>query len=201
MRAAVVGHEELLKDELNVKHVVALKDDATLATLSFKANFKTMGKRMGPKMKDAANEVAAFTREQWSALERGETLTVQGQPLTKEDVLVSRAARGDVVIESEGDLTVALDTTVTDALKREGLMRELVSRLQRMRKDQGFEVSDRIHVSIATTDAEVKACVGEHDAKIREEVLALKLAVVDAGEGEAMDLDGHNATVLVSKAS
>ncbi len=200
VRAAVTQHEELIQDELNVKHVVALRDDASLATLSFKANFKTLGKRMGPKMKDAANEVAAFTREQWSALERGETLTVQGQPVTKDDVLVSRAARGEVVIESEGDLTVALDTTVTEALKREGLMRELVSRLQRLRKDQGLEVSDRVHVEVVTTNDELIACVVEHDGKIREEVLALELKVAPHGEGDVMDLEGIVASVRVTKA-
>jgi isoleucyl-tRNA synthetase len=199
-RTAVLAHRELIEDELNVKQVVALADDAALATLSFKANFKTMGKRMGAKMKDAATEVAALTRAQWSALERGETLTVQGQPLTKEDVLVTRTAQGEVVIESQGDLTVALDTTVTEALKREGLMRELVSRLQRQRKDQGLEVSDRIHVQIATTSTELVACVTEHDGKIREEVLAVKLELVASAAGEALDLEGIEATFTVSKA-
>jgi isoleucyl-tRNA synthetase len=199
-RAAVVAHQDLIAEELNVKQVIALKDDAALATLSFKANFKTMGKRMGPKMKDAANEVAAFTRDQWNALEKGETLTVQGQPVTKEDVLVTRTARGEVVIESQGDLTVALDTTVTDALKREGLMRDLVSQLQRQRKDQGLAVSDRVHVRIATTSAELKACVTEHDAHIREEVLALKLDLVDTGDGEALELEGIDAKLTLTKA-
>ncbi len=199
IRAALAEHHDLLADELNVKQVVTLKDDAALATLSFKANFKTLGKRMGGKMKDAANEVAAFTREQWAALERGEALTVQGQPVTKDDVLVTRTAKGEVVVESEGDLTVALDTHVTPQLAREGLMRELVSRLQKLRKDLGFEVSDRIQVELATADEELKACVAEHDGKIREEVLAVSLNVVGAVEGEAVDLDGHAATVRAVK--
>jgi isoleucyl-tRNA synthetase len=199
VRVAIVEHEELVQEELNVKKVIALNDDASLATLSFKANFKTMGKRMGAKMKEAAAEVALLTREQWASLERGESLTVLGQSLTKEDVLVSRTARGDVVIESEGDLTVALDTTVTEALKREGLMREFVSRVQRMRKDQGLAVSDRIVLEVMTSSAELKACLSEYEAKVREEVLAAALDMVASTAGEAMDFDGHGATVRLSR--
>jgi isoleucyl-tRNA synthetase len=200
VRAAVVAHEELLREELNVKQVVALRDDAALATLSFKANFKTLGKRMGPAMKAAAAEVAAFTRAQYAALERGEAVTVQGQALTLEDVLVSRTARGEVVLESAGDLTVALDTTVTPALQREGLMRELVSRVQRLRKDLGLQVSDRVRLEVATVDVEVLGLLTEHDGKIRDEVLAVEVSVRAGVEGEAMDLDGHQATVKVTRA-
>ena len=200
-RSAVVAHSELLLEELNVKRVVALGDDAALASLSFKANFKTMGKRMGPKMKEAAAEVAAFTREQWNVLEQGGAIEVQGQQVMKEDVLVSRTARGEVVIESEGDLTVALDTTMTEVLAREGLMRELVSRVQRQRKDLGLEVSDRIGLEVATTSESLKLMLQEHDAKIREEVLAVIVTVVETSSGEVMDLDGHAITVQVGRAA
>ncbi len=200
VRKAIDEHRELLVEELNVKNVVTLKDDATLATLSFKPNFKTLGKRMGPKLKEAGAEIAAFTREQWTTLDGGGSVLVQGVELTKEDVLVTRSARGEVVVQSEGDLTVALDTTVTEALEREGLMREFVSRIQRMRKDQGFEVADRIRVTLATEDVAVKACLSEFEAKIRDEVLAVSLEIGDATQGEVLDLDGHTVTVRAVKA-
>jgi isoleucyl-tRNA synthetase len=201
VRAAIEAHSELLLEELNVKKVVALADDAVLASLSFKPNLKTLGKRMGPKLKDAGAQIAAFTREQWHTLEGGGTVDVQGQAITRDDVLVSRTARGEVVIQSEGDLTVALDTTVTPALVREGLMRELVSRLQKQRKDLGLAVSDRIIIEVATPSSEVIAMMRDHDAKIRDEVLAVSVTFVDTATGEVMDLDGHAVTVRLTRHS
>jgi isoleucyl-tRNA synthetase len=199
IRKALVAHAELLEDELNVKQVVALADDAALATLTFKPNLKTLGKKLGKKLKDATAEIAAFTREQWGVLDGGGTVTVQGEAITKDDVLVARTAKGEVVVESSGDLTVALDTHVTDGLRREGLMRELVSRVQKLRKDQGLEVADRISLTLATQDADLKACFTEHEARIKDEVLATSLVVSASGEGDAMDLDGHVVTVRVVK--
>ncbi|MCA2978896.1 MAG: isoleucine--tRNA ligase [Myxococcaceae bacterium] len=199
VRRALTAHAELLEDELNVKQVVALADDASLATLTFKPNLKTLGKRLGKRLKDAAADIAAFTRAQWAVLEGGGSVTVQGEALTKDDVLVARTAKGEVVVESSGDLTVALDTKVTDGLRREGLMRELVSRVQKLRKDGGLAVADRIVLTVATTDADVRACCAEHEARIKDEVLATRLEVVPAGEGESMDVDGHAVTVQVMK--
>jgi isoleucyl-tRNA synthetase len=124
VRKALTAHAELLEDELNVKQVVALADDAALATLTFKPNLKTLGKKLGKKLKDASAEIAAFSREQWAVLESGGSVTVQGEAILKDDVLVARTAKGEVVVESSGDLTVALDTKVTEVLRREGLMRE-----------------------------------------------------------------------------
>jgi isoleucyl-tRNA synthetase len=202
VRAAMKRHKELIEDELNVKDVVAIKDDAGLATLSFKANFKTLGKKMGPKMKAAAEKIGAFTRAEWTVLENGGTVEVEGQPVAKEDVLVTRTARGDVVVESEGDLTVALDTSLTDALVREGLARELQSRVQRMRKDAGFEVTDRIVLNLASTDAVLLSAVRENESKLAEEVLCAKLVVTEGtgAEPDAMDVDGHPAFVTIAKA-
>jgi isoleucyl-tRNA synthetase len=199
VRQALMDHAELLEDELNVKQVVALADDAALATLTLKANFKTLGKKMGVKMKDAATDIAALTRAQWATLESGGSLSVQGVNITKEDVLVTRSALGEVVVESSGDLTVAFDTKVTDELRREGLMRETVSRLQKMRKDLGLEVSDRIVLSLGTGDEELTACFREHEERIKDEVLAVTMRVANQGEGETLDIDGHTVTVLIQK--
>lgn len=200
VRAAIEAHAELLVDELNVKKVVALADDAALANLSFKPNLKTLGKRLGPRLKAASAEIAALTREQWNTLEAGGSVTVQEQAITKDDVLVSRTARGEVVLQSEGDLTIALDTTVTDSLVREGLMRELVSRVQRMRKDQGLAVSDRITLEVSAKGEVLPAMFKEHDAKIREEVLAATLTLSAEVAGEVMDLDGHEVSVKLTRA-
>jgi isoleucyl-tRNA synthetase len=200
IRHALAAHAELLEDELNVKQVVALADDAALATLSFKPNLKTLGKRLGAKLKDATAEIQAFTREHWAVLEKGGSITVQGAELKRDDVLVTRAAKGDVVVESAGDLTVALDTKVTDELRREGLMREVVSRVQKLRKDRGLDVSDRIVLTLATEDAELQQCFREHEARIKDEVQAVKLEAPAKADGELADVDGHAVTLQLARA-
>jgi isoleucyl-tRNA synthetase len=142
-----------------------------LATLSFKANFKTLGKKMGGKMKDAANDIAAFTRTQWSVLDAGGNVPVQGIDVVKEDVLLTRTARGDVVVASEGDLTVALDTVLDDALKQEGLVRDLVRDVQDERKTAGLAITDRVHLTIHATPFAEQA-VKAYTTFLSEETLA-----------------------------
>ncbi len=201
VRAALTAHAELLEDELNVKQVVALADDASLASLSFKANFKTLGKKLGAKMKDASTDISALTRAQWATLEAGGSLTIQGAQVTRDDVLVTRTAQGEVVVESAGDLTVALDTRVTEVLRREGLMRELVSQLQKLRKDLGLEVSDRVVLRLSTQAVELKASITEHEAHLKDEVLASSIEWHQEATGQALDVDGHAVSVTLTRVS
>jgi isoleucyl-tRNA synthetase len=109
-RAHLEHHAALLADELNVKQVTVVRDDASLASLSFKPNFKTLGKRLGPKLKTVGKAIEALSREDWAKLEAGHMLTLDGESIGKDDVLVARSAKGDVVLETVGELTVALDT-------------------------------------------------------------------------------------------
>jgi isoleucyl-tRNA synthetase len=195
-RAAIEHHKELVMDELNVKDVVVLKDDAGLATVTFKANFKTLGKKLGPKMKAAAAKIEAFTRADWGVLENGGSVDVEGAPITKEDVLVTRTAQGEIVVESAGDLTVALDTHVTDALKQEGVARELVREVQEKRKSDGLAVTDRIALTIGA-NAFGRAAIEAHRAFIEGEVLAAKLTVVG---DDALPDDAPTRIVALGKA-
>lgn len=199
-RAALEEHKELLIDELNVKQVVARADDASLAELSFKPNYKTLGKVMGKRMKEAASVIEGLSREDWQALESGGTLKVCDVDVRAEDVLVTRTPRGDVVLETQGELTVALDTRLDEALVREGLMREVVSRLQKLRKEAGLEVTDRISLSLASPDETLREALFEHRARIAEEVLAARLEIDGAGPKDgALDVDGHPLSVSLEK--
>jgi isoleucyl-tRNA synthetase len=201
VRAGIEHHQELVAEELNVKEVVVLKDDAGLGSVSFKANFKALGKRLGPKMKAAAAAIENFTRSQWSVLEDGGTIDIEGAAITKDDVTLTRSAAGDVVVESEGAITVALDTAVTEALRREGFARELVSRLQSKRKEQGLEITDRVQLDLISSDAFVAASFDDHRGMIARECLVTSSSFVSAGledEGE-MDVDGHKLRVRVTK--
>ena len=174
-RAGVTDHVELIREELNVKEVVVLADDAELATLSFKANFKTLGKRMGKKMKEAAAAIEQLSRADFDALQSGFEVEVVGEKIKLEDVLVTRSARGDVVLEAEGELTVALDTRVDEALKREGLVRDVIREVQDARKRAGLALGDRVVLTLETADDELRAALDAGRQVIADEVLAVEV--------------------------
>jgi isoleucyl-tRNA synthetase len=192
VREAFETHRDQLLDELNVRELAVRARGDELATLSCKANFKTLGKRFGKEMKDAAAVIEAFDNDTFVRLEDGAAVEVLGKPVTLEDVVVRREPRGDVVIETEGGLVVALDTELDDALRREGMVRELVSRLQQMRKEQGFAVTDRIRVTVHTRDPGLLTALADEAARtwIRGEVLA------DGDEGFLVVDDGAGTTAL-----
>ena len=199
VRDALAAYTGLICEELNVKEVVLSAESGELATVTFKANFKTLGRRFGKQMRDCATAIAGLTADDWRLLRDGGSIEVLGQPITAADVEVRTEPRGDVVIETEGSLTVALDTVLTDLLRREGLARELVSQLQKLRKDAGFEVTDRIEVVIATEDADVQDVVTT-ETWIADEVLATSLGLGPVTEGVLLDLDGRVATAAVTRA-
>jgi isoleucyl-tRNA synthetase len=187
-RAALTRQLEIVADELNVAEVCVTDDESALAVPSFKANYKTLGRRFGKEMPAAAAAVAALDPDAWRRLQRGEEVRVLDQPLAAEDVLVTYAPKGDLVIAAEAGVTVALDTEVDDALRREGLARELTSKLQKLRKDAGLSVGDRVRLSLRTPSADLAAAIDAHRAWIAAEVLVIE--VVD-GPGELLDVDGH----------
>jgi isoleucyl-tRNA synthetase len=199
IRRALKAHADLVCEELNVKELRVEADADQLATVSFKANFKRMGRRYGKQMKEAATLVEALTSAQWRTLREGGTVEILGEPITAEDVEVRTEPRGDVVIETQGPLTVALDTELDEALRREGVARELVSHLQRCRKEAGLEVTDRIAVTIETEDAELCQAVEHERAWIADEVLAVRLELGKVAEGVPVDVDGRACVVGIWK--
>ncbi len=200
VRAAVEAHAELICEELNVREVQVRHDDADLAEVSLKPNYKTLGKRMGKRMKACAADVAGLDRAAFDTLVGGGSIEVQGEALTLEDVIVTRTPKGDVVIESEGELTVALDTRLDDDLRQEGLMREVVSKLQRVRKDIGLDITDRVSLALVTDDDAMRSAVQAFEARVAEEVLATSIAF-GAGGGDAVnvDVDGRVLQVYMEK--
>jgi isoleucyl-tRNA synthetase len=201
VRSHLLRHAELVAEELNVKEVVVVRDDASLASLSFKANFKTLGKKHGPKMKPAAAVIEQFTREQWATLEDGGSVDVEGAAITKEDVLVTRTASGEVALMTEGPLTVALDTKLSETLLDEGLVREVTSKLQQRRKDDGYGVTDRIHVRYFTSSDRLSSVIAQFQIEISEEVLAKKIEAGTNDEvGAAVDVNGHSLHIFLERA-
>ncbi len=199
--AAVERHREELLEELNVKRVVARSDDADLAELSFKANFKRLGRRLGRKMKAAAAEISALRRETWEQLQEGDTLEIQGVQIEAEDLIVSRQPKGDVVIQVEGALTLALETELDEELLKEGLLREALSRLQRARKEAGLAVTDQIHLELGCSSPLLRGALESHQEFLCSELLACSLEIkVDMG-AEPISLEGHLLSVKLQRAT
>ncbi|MBE5786438.1 MAG: isoleucine--tRNA ligase [Clostridiales bacterium] len=201
------AYQSLVEDELNVKTVHFIKDASEFVNYDLKPNFMTLksrygrflGKMRGELQKLNGNEVVA-------AFERGETytLTIDGTEiiLNKEDILVEAVKKEGFTSQVEGKLTVVLDTNLTDALIREGYAREVISKLQTMRKDAGFDVTDRINVFCQGDEAVVEA-VKEFQQMIEKGVLSLNVCYESAPEDgvtQAWDINGKKATLGVQKA-
>ena len=197
----------LLKTELNVKTVDFATSADALVSLESKPNYRSLGKKFGKKTPLAAKAIEAFSGDQLRLFLRGEPLvvTVDGEThaLDQEDVNIIRRASGALVVEEDGGFFAAIDPTVTLELKREGLARELISRVQRMRKEAGLAVSDRIVLTVVGAD-EVRAVIDAHGEWIASEVLATEL--VTGGEltgrydaTQELDLDGSLARVAFTR--
>ncbi|MBH1989320.1 MAG: isoleucine--tRNA ligase [Myxococcaceae bacterium] len=190
-QAALVSHAELIQQELNVKRVVYQADDSALCVLLIKANFKTLGKRLGAQMREASEVIAQWGRSEFAALQAGQNLKVLDQSIGLEDVLVTRVTQGDLVLESAGELTVGLETDLTLELIQEGWMRETVSQLQKLRKDQGLQVTDRIQLFFETDSDDLKAALVQFDAMIQSEVLATSITWgEDAKNKISLEIEG-----------
>jgi isoleucyl-tRNA synthetase len=176
VRSAVEQLSEALRGELNVKEVVAIADDSALCSLSAKANFKRLGKRLGPKMKAVAAAVEQLDAAAIARLERGESIEVEGEALSAEDITLARQALPGNASETQGGVTVVLDTNVTPELAAEGLAREVVSRVQNLRRDANLSVSQRIQLFVDTTGPVAKMLdSAELKALIQRETLAIAL--------------------------
>jgi isoleucyl-tRNA synthetase len=196
--------EPVLASELNVKQVRWAASGDSLVTLEAKPNFRELGKRFGKATPLAAKAVSALGAEALRRFERGEPVgvAVDGADHTLEpgDLTIVRRASGEYVVQEAEGYVVALDPTVTPALRREGLAREVVSRVQRLRKEAGLAVSDRIRL-VVEGEGEVEAAVREHQTYIASEVLATSLSIGTSGgtmsstvatpEAAAPDRDGQ----------
>ena len=184
--AALERQEALLLEELNIKSVERVTHDQDLSSLSFKANFKTLGRRLGKAMKEAAQQIQDFTRSEWDRLQAGETIEVVGELISLEDVLVTHHAKEGVVLEVEDALTVALDTQLDDDLVREGHAREVISRCQKMRKSAGLEISDRVELIVCVDQGGLADALAVFSDEIESELLAVSTETRSLDAGEAL---------------
>ncbi|HEX3865715.1 MAG TPA: isoleucine--tRNA ligase [Gemmatimonadaceae bacterium] len=205
----------LLAAELNVKEVRLAASGDALVTLEAKANFRALGKKFGSNTPLAAKAVAAIGSEHLAAFVRGEPLVIsvggESHSLEPGDVTILRRATGSFAVQEDGGFLAAIDPSLTPELISEGRARELVSRVQRMRKERGFAVSDRIILTVAGNEP-VAAMVRAHRGWIASEVLASELVLHADGDADnemergldgsvmhTVDLDGTTAHVGITR--
>ena len=202
-RAEVEAISDLIKAEVNVKEIELLDDASGVLVKQIKPNFKALGPRFGKDMGLISNEIQKFSQEQINQLDKENALTIEisGKSinLTSEDVeIFSQDIPGWLVANANG-ITVALDITISEELRNEGIARELVNRIQNIRKDSGFEVTDKIHVQLLQNDTIEKA-VKANESYIKSETLTKELIFVDQLEnGTEIEFDELQTKVLISK--
>ncbi|MDH3462752.1 MAG: isoleucine--tRNA ligase, partial [Acidimicrobiia bacterium] len=176
VEAAVHSHLDVIVDELNVKSVVTSSDETSLVDLSAKADFRKLGPILGKDMRHFAALIAGLAPDQLEAILDGDPVDLDGRSFTVDDMIIDRTARENTLVETGDGFAVALDTAMTDALVREGVAREVISHVQRMRREAGFDVVDRIDLTWSTDDALVRSAILEHAERIQSETLAPNLA-------------------------
>jgi len=195
---AFVGYEDLIQDELNVKEIVYDSDETKLADVTVKANFKALGPKCGANMKGVAAKIEKFSAQQIRDLIAECVIDVDGNEITIAEVVIQRKPKAGMVVAAEGEIIVALDTALTPELVQEGLAREFVSRIQNLRKESDFEVTQRIAITVAG-DADLLSAVTKYADYIKAETLCEKLVFSDALQVEPCDLNGHQAWIHVGK--
>ena len=202
MKARLEAVKPLIMNEVNVKEIDFVEGASDILVKKVKCNFKILGKKFGALMKQVAAAVTAMSQEQIAELESAGRLTLDlnGTPAEIEagEVEIYSEDIPGWVVANEGVLTVALDVTVTEELRREGIARELVSKIQNIRKSSGFEISDRIAVTISSNE-NTDAAIEEHKAYICNQVLADSLTICEVAEGTALEFDGFELQAVVEK--
>jgi isoleucyl-tRNA synthetase len=199
-RQAIESVKQIFLQEVNVKDVKFVEGQGILVK-KVKCNFRTMGKKFGKLMKGVAAQMDALTQEQIAQLEKDSVITinVEGQDLTVEaaDVDIISEDIPGWLVGNEGNLTVALDITLTDDLRNEGMARELVNRIQNIRKKSGLEITDRIRVQIEPNEAATKAVEAFGDY-IARQVLADEIKL-ETNEGQSVEFDEFKLNINITK--
>ncbi len=197
------AYNALVADELNVKQLEYLKDAAALLDYKFKPQLRTLGRRFGKQIGQVGTLLAGLDgRQAMSELKSTGRLTLQldGQPaeIEEADLLIETVQPEGLATESDRDFTVALDTRLTPELVEEGFVREVVSKVQTMRKESGFDVMDRIVLRL-TGNERIQAVVDRNAVFIAEEVLAARIEAGTGPNSKEWDLNGETCTLSVEK--
>ncbi len=191
----------IIKSEVNVKEVEFIDDASGILKKRVKPNFKALGPRFGKQMKDVAAAITAMDESQLAQLEQQGTIDLAPFTIQLSDVEIQTEDIPGWLVASEGGLTVALDVTVTDELRSEGIARDFVNRIQNLRKDLQFDVTDKITIEIGQTDAQLIDAIEANRPYIQQEVQAVSLQVVPDlnGASTEVEIDEFRLRVLIGK--
>ena len=199
---ALLRVEDLIKSEVNVKEMVIVRaeDSEIKLVKKIKPNFKVLGKKVGGMMKQLAAAIAQMTQEDIAAFEAAGTFTLCDYALVAEDVDIITEDMPGWLVANNGVITIALDIELTPALIEEGIARELINRIQNLRKSSGLEITDRIAVQLENRE-EIAAAVTNCNEYIASQVLATSLTLTDnLTNGTALEMDGYTVNCVLKKA-
>lgn len=192
--------KHLIADELNVKSIDFCQDEKRFVSLSVKPDFRILGKKVGKLMREAQAAIDNLDQAQRSSLLAGQSVEISlaGNPfiLAPEDVQVERSVKEGIIAANQNTVTIALDTSLTDELISEGFAREIVNKINTMRRDLNFNVTDRITITIEASE-KIRLCFNDHDKYIMNEVLATSVSFA-ANDGTLWDLNGEPATITLT---
>ena len=202
-RQEIEAVADLIKSEVNVKEIKLLDDASEILVKRIKPNFKALGPKFGRNMKQIAQEVAKFTRDNIQEIEQNGEINIEIEnkiiTLQLSDVEITSQDIEGWLVASAGPLTVALDISIDDNLKKEGIARELVNRIQNIRKDSGFEVTDKIDIKILK-DGLVEKAVASNLQYIKTETLTAELDFEETLEtGTTVAFDEVNTKLFIEK--
>ncbi|WP_460975143.1 isoleucine--tRNA ligase [Spirosoma knui] len=189
MRRQIEHVTSLIMSEVNVKAVEFVDDASGILKKKVKPNFKALGPKFGKQMKDVAAVITAMTDEQLKQLEAAGSLQLGEYSLQLSDVEILTEDIPGWLVASEGGLTVALDVTVTDELRREGIARDFVNRIQNLRKDRDFNVTDKITIALERNNEVLTNAIETNSPYIQQEVQAIALNLVNDLNGEAVEIE------------
>jgi isoleucyl-tRNA synthetase len=202
-KEAILAVANLIKNEVNIKEIQILDDATAVLIKQIKPNFKTLGPKFGKDMRFIAAEVQKFTQEDINKIEKDKNilLDINGKNITLElsDVEISSKDIEGWLVANEGSLTVALDVTITEDLRKEGVARELVNRIQNARKDNGLEVTDKIKLTVLNFE-KLQKSITDNKTYIMSETLTKELVFVDVlSNGTEIEFDTIKSRILIEK--
>ncbi len=195
--------EQIVLSEVNIKEMELLEDSSNVLVKQIKPNFKALGPKFGKNMKAVAGKVAKFSQDDIISIEKNGSIDIEldgnSVSLAVEDVEIQTKDIPGWSVVSQNGLTVALDITLTEDLKLEGLARDIINRIQNIRKEADFDLTDKVHIEFLDNDR-VETAVSKFKAYISEEVLALDIKMVDdLKDGIALEIDDITTKVRVYK--
>ena len=202
-REDILAVENLIISEVNVKEIELIDDASGILVKNIKPNFKVLGPKFGKDMRFVGEAVNKFTQDDIQKIEKDGKISIEingkSVDLTTEEVEISSQDIEGWLVANQAGLTVALDVTISDALRKEGVARELINRIQNIRKDSGFEVTDKIKIQLENNTI-LEEAILENETYIKSETLTEELVfVASLTEGVEIEFDDIRSKLLICK--